>query len=120
VLATLQTQPEVASAVIEQVAQNIAASAGSSSELSIASRLPDIVQFLNERGYDASTEAVEGGFVLYTRRCPYHDVPERDSLMCSLDMRVIETVVGQPVQRLLRLADGDDACAYFINIEENP
>lgn len=118
VLAILQAQPEFASVVIDQVAQKIAAAcelAGSSVE----DRLPGIIQFLNERGYDALVERVAGGFVLYTRHCPYHDVQERQLLLCKLDMRVIETVVGKPIQRLLRLADGDNSCAYFINIEEN-
>lgn len=118
VLSTLQTQPEIANLVIEQVARKMAAAVGSQIGQAIEDRLPSVVKFLNERGYDASSEKVDGGFVLYTRHCPYHDVPERQSLMCSLDMRVIEAVVGQPVQRLLRLTDGDDACSYFINIEE--
>jgi predicted ArsR family transcriptional regulator len=118
-LATLKTQPEVASVVIEQVAREIAAGAGDPAGLPAESRLFRVTTFLNARGYDASVEKVEGGVILYTRHCPYHDVPERQSLMCSLDMRIIEMAIGQPIQRLLRLADGDDTCAYFINIEEN-
>ena len=120
ILATLQTQPELAAVVIEQVAQKIAGAAGASNELPMESRLPGVIKFLNDRGYDASVETVDGGFVLYTRHCPYHDIHEREALMCSLDMRIIEALVGRPVQRLLRLADGDDTCAYFINIEEHP
>ncbi len=119
VMSTLQTQPELANLVIEQVAGRMASAADAPTDVTTENRLPGVVHFLNERGYDASIEKVDGGFVLYTGHCPYHDVPERQSLMCSLDLRVIEAVVGQPVQRLLRLADGDDACAYFINIEEN-
>jgi predicted ArsR family transcriptional regulator len=121
VLASLQNQPELATAVIEQVAQKMACAAGDLPPgVPAERRLAGVTEFLNTRGYDASVERVDGGFILYTRHCPYHDVPERQSLMCSLDMRVIEAVVGQPIQRLLRLADGDNACAYFINIEENP
>lgn len=119
-LAALQRQPELSATVIEQVAQQMAASAGYPTGIALESRLTGVISFLNDRGYDASVEKVDGGFILYTRHCPYHDVPERQTLMCSLDMRVIEATVGQPIQRLLRLADGDDACAYFIsNIEEN-
>jgi predicted ArsR family transcriptional regulator len=118
-LSTVQLHPEFADHVIEQVAQKMADTAGLPSGLPLDKRLPEVVKFLNVRGYEASAEKVDCGYVLYTRHCPYEALSERQPAMCNLDMRIVETVVGQPIQRLLRLADGDEACAYFINIEEN-
>lgn len=117
-LAALQLQPQLALPIIEQVAQKMAVKAGDFTGMPLDRRLDSVAEFLNLRGYDASVEKVESGFILYTRHCPYHDVPDRQSMMCCLDMRMIEAAVGRPIQRLLRLTDGDEACAYFINIEE--
>lgn len=120
-LIALQNRPEVSAVLLEEISQTIAAHAVQCGDGTLGQRVTEVVSFLNERGYHASSEQVEGGFVLYTNTCPYHDVAERQSLMCNLDLRIVEAAIGQPIQRLLRLADGDNACAYFIanNNEEN-
>jgi predicted ArsR family transcriptional regulator len=119
VLAALRTQPDVADMVLSRAASSMGESALLPTGASLDDRMAAAIEYLNSRGYEASAEAVDGGFILYTRNCPYHDVPDRQTILCGLDMRLIENVVGQPIQRLTRLADGDESCAYFIaNIEE--
>lgn len=118
VLSALEHQsPEVAGSVIDQVITTMKGDAAISPSEPLAKRVSASAQFLNARGYKADFEQVEKGFILYTKHCPYHDIPQRTAAVCGLDMRLIEAVVGQPVQRLMRLADGDQSCAYFI--EEN-
>jgi predicted ArsR family transcriptional regulator len=120
IFAALRQDPAMAASVLDRAAITMGEAAAIPAELSLRERMYAASAFLNSRGYDASIEQVERGFILYTRHCPYHDLPERQSVMCGLDMRLIEIVLGQSVQRLMRLADGEDSCAYFVtNIEEN-
>lgn len=119
VLAALRSRPSVADSVMERAAITMTEAALPPPGATLEDRMTAASAFLNARGYDATIEPVEQGYILYTRHCPYHDLPERQSELCVLDIRLIERVIGQPVQRLMRLADGDEACAYFAaNIEE--
>lgn len=107
-------KPEIAEPLLERMIKSIVSDAQITECVQLSERVVASAHFLNSRGYEANTERVEGGFILYTHRCPYHDIPQRTTSMCGLDMRLIEAVVGQPIQRLMRITDGDSSCAYFI------
>ncbi len=104
----------VSGAVFDRVILAMSREASFSALDSLEERISNSVVFLNSRGYDAAVEKSRGGYVLHTSSCPYHDVPKRTNSLCSLDMRLIEVVVGRPIVRLTRIAEGDNVCSYFI------
>lgn len=82
--------------------------------LSAEERLGLVVEFLNSQGYEASWESGEQGYILHTRNCPYHQVAHTSDALCSMDMRLIASLVGTVPRRLTRISQGDDSCAYLI------
>ena len=114
-LASLAKEPrDDVQRLFQRVIEMMQRAANVSSTSPVDVRLAASAEFLNGRGYEASVERVEGGHILYTRHCPYHDVAPRTDTLCSLDMQIIEAILAQPVRRLTQLADGDDVCSYFI------
>ncbi|NJL57365.1 hypothetical protein HC928_21170 [bacterium] len=77
-------------------------------------RIKGVLDYLNERGYKAYTEQTEGGVILHTSNCPYHEVAQHTEDLCNLDMRLIATLIGVVPRRIARIAEGDTTCAYLI------
>ncbi len=40
-------------------------------------RMDRVVRFLTGKGYNADCQQVEGGYLLRTHNCPYHDISPR-------------------------------------------
>lgn len=109
-----RTPDELAGALAEQLAEKMPDIHQAATR---EERMNAVVDFLNARGYQAMWENVDAGIVLTTMGCPYHDVANRTWLLCAMDMRLIEKLVGVPAQRLTRLSDGDDHCSYWFALE---
>ncbi len=102
--------------IMAEVGSQIAQEAPHFSHLPVAERFDAVVAFLNQRGYSASWEAAQRGFVLTTSQCPYHDIANQTEHLCTMDMSLIAGLVGAQPQRLTRIAGGDTACSYWFDI----
>ena len=115
-LTQLQAQlpPDGVNVILQGVADEMAAEANIQ-DLPLKERLEEVVDYLNNHGYQASWETEDEGYVLYTHNCPYHQLAQSTDALCTMDMRLITSMLGGVVPRLIsRVADGDTTCAYMI------
>lgn len=106
-------------ALTDRVAQRIANQAYVSREMDFESRLEAVVDFLNERGYMASTERDEEGHaILYIYNCPYDRLTQRSGVPCDIDTRLLSILLNRKFNRVKHAAKGDQHCTYVIYEEE--
>lgn len=99
--------------ILEGVAQQIAADA-QIPDVPFEERLHMAVDYLNSRGYQASWDTDDGGYVLYTGNCPYHQIAQDSPALCEMDIRLIASLLGTIPRRLTHIMAGDGSCAYRI------
>lgn len=114
-LAQIQTHfpAENINVIMEGIADNMAAEA-QVDDLPMEQRLDRVVDYLNDNGYNASWELHEDGYVLETRNCPYHHLSQTTDALCSMDMRLISSLLGVVPRLLSRVSKGDASCAYLV------
>lgn len=108
-----QLPPEGVNVILEGVAQQWANDLELSA-LPLERRMEAVVEYLNAHGYDASWQAADQGYILYTTNCPYHQVADGDTALCEMDMRLVTSLVGAVPRRLTRLKTGGESCSYLI------
>lgn len=54
------------------------------------------------------------GYHLLNTCCPYRKAAEASDVPCHADHRVVEMLVGAPVEQIGRLVDGQPACEYIV------
>ena len=102
-------------AMFQRMADNLAREARPLGEnASLEQRLKNAVEFLNDKGYLARVEQEGDSYVLFTLNCPYSGVAERHRELCSMDLRLISTLVGAQIVPESRLSDGGCRCIYHI------
>lgn len=105
--------PENVNVILEGVADGMAAQAHMP-DLPLSKRLQQVVNYLNENGYNADWEETDQGYILHTRNCPYHHLVETTDLLCKMDMRLISKLLGVVPRQVSRISDGEPSCAYLI------
>jgi predicted ArsR family transcriptional regulator len=75
-------------------------------------RLEQLGTLLHERGIEA--EVVESGGLPVLRQysCPYFDLAESDDMVCALERKMFEKVVGHGLRLSTCRLDGDRACQF--------
>lgn len=77
-------------------------------------RMDRVVRFLTGKGYNADWQPVDGGYLIRTHNCPYHDISKDHVEPCVMDLAMISQLLGQTPQRLDWMAGGNHACAYLV------
>lgn len=77
-------------------------------------RVERAVEFLNERGYLARYEVVDGHYVLYTLNCPYQGIAEQHRELCAMDKRLLDRLIGGSPAVINHMSEGACRCAYRI------
>jgi predicted ArsR family transcriptional regulator len=112
--------PEEVDALTDRIAQRMASQAYVSQEMDFETRLQAVVEFLNDRGYMASTERDEQGHVLlHIYNCPYDRLTERSGVPCDMDARLLSNLLHRKFSRVKHAAKGDQHCTYVIYEEED-
>jgi predicted ArsR family transcriptional regulator len=83
-------------------------------DATVKERVEHAVDFLNERGYLARYELIDGRYVIYTLNCPYAGLAEHHRELCGMDKRMLDRLVGGTPSVVTRIADGDCRCAYDV------
>lgn len=104
--------------ILEGVADDMALEANVP-EGPIEERLDAVVGYLNDHGYEAAWEPAEAGYVLHTYNCPYHALAQETHDLCTMDMRLISTMIGRVPRLMHRVADGNASCSYFIPLKSD-
>jgi predicted ArsR family transcriptional regulator len=89
--------------------------------LDAGERLNEIARALSQEGYLAEA-ALEDGEPIRLRlcHCPLRDLVAVTHLPCRAEMKLVEELVGKPLQRTQFMPDGDTACTYAIASAPRP
>jgi predicted ArsR family transcriptional regulator len=110
-----QIGPERLTSIFERIARRVTnqapeAKAGQSFE----SRLDEAVQFLQERGFMAEWDVVEGQYIIRHLACPYRQLAQRHQEVCSLDEQIISNMLQIQPTRISCIANNDGECTYCL------
>lgn len=105
--------PQQVNVIMEGVAEDMALSAQVRG-LTMPERLHSAVNYLNDNGYQAYWETLGDGYILRTTNCPYHQLSQTTDALCTMDMRLIASMLGAIPRVMSRVSNGDNSCAYFI------
>lgn len=103
--------------ILEGVADQLAQQADIPVE-GFEERLHCVVEYLTRQGYEARWETSEDGYILHTTNCPYHQLGDRTTLLCTMDMRLIASLLGVVPRRIKHVAEGDDTCSYLLPVPQ--
>lgn len=84
------------------------------SRLSFEERLDFLVKLLEEEGYLARWELAESGYRFIEYSCPYISVGKSHSEVCTLDTRLILSVLQTEVHQHSCMLNGDQCCEFSI------
>ncbi|MDX2136998.1 MAG: hypothetical protein SF123_02810 [Chloroflexota bacterium] len=118
VLAQLQRNlpPDTINVIIEGVADDMARDA-QINDAPLHERMAMAVKYLNDHGYNADYEICADGYLLHTHNCPYHHISQDTPALCSMDMRLVASLVGVVPRLIGRMSEGQLACSYLIPVE---
>jgi predicted ArsR family transcriptional regulator len=106
--------PQSVNVILEGVAQGMAHEAQIIPDIPLNQKMDLAVEYLNGRGYNAFWEKADGGYILHTGNCPYHEIAKSNGTLCDMDMRLIATLTGIVPRRVAHIVEGDSTCAYML------
>jgi predicted ArsR family transcriptional regulator len=109
-----QCDDRLANVIFEGAAARLAADAPHPApNETLEARAQKAVEFLNERGYVAHWERRPDGILIHTCNCPFDGLAENNPELCSMDLNLIDCLMGIRLQRVCHLTEGDASCAYL-------
>ncbi|MCA9868923.1 MAG: ArsR family transcriptional regulator [Anaerolineae bacterium] len=103
-------------ALFERLADSMAAEARPlPADATMKQRVERAVEFLNEKGYLARYELVDGQYMLYTLNCPYQGIAEQHRELCGMDKRLLDRLIGAAPTVVTRMSEGACNCAYRVD-----
>lgn len=82
--------------------------------LPLKERLLRLARFLKEQGYEAEVVEEEGRLYLCQRRCPKLALSREHAALCESELLAYQELLGLPLVREERLAEGGSCCRYRI------
>jgi len=79
-------------------------------------RVGIVADILNEWGAYASVENDGNSYLLKNYNCSFYDVAQKYPQVCSVHAMFLERLLGQPAERTASMAQGNECCAYRIEI----
>lgn len=103
--------------LFERIGQDIAAEhAASLTGKSLEQKIDSLISLLGEEGFMSRLEKLDNGqFVLTQVNCPYQYVVTRHPEVCELDLQLMNSALGTPVQRHSCVVQGDSVCTFHIH-----
>ena len=77
-------------------------------------RTDEIVQIMRELGYEAESGGVSKSGVteIRARNCVFHELAQAHQEVCALDIALLETLFGAPVEHTECMAQGGACCRF--------
>lgn len=114
----LATQPGSApllTQLFEGVAEDVAvAHRQQVTGVTLGERVAETSTALKEEGIVDHWRKDDDGFHLMNTACPYRKAAESSDAPCHADHKVVETLIGVPVEQVTRIVDGHHMCEYVI------
>jgi predicted ArsR family transcriptional regulator len=86
----------------------------------VEERVAETSAALRDEGIVDHWRKDEDGFHLLNTACPYRRAAEASDVPCHADARVVEMLVGAPVELVARMVDGSPACEYVVRRQGPP
>ncbi len=116
-LGALQSQlaPQQIEAIFSRVVDDIAADHGEDFKgKPLEEKIEVLVDLLGEEGFFSRVEKIGQDFQLTQCGCPYQYVVERHPGICAIDLQLINTTLGMPVERASWILNGDNVCTFHV------
>lgn len=116
-----QEQAELMEQVFDGMAQDVAGSylplvTGATME----QRVAETSSALKDEGIVDHWRKDADGFHLMNTTCPYRKAAEASDGPCHADHRVVEILLGAPVDQVSRVIDGQPVCEYLVRTAPEP
>lgn len=86
----------------------------SEDEHSVVNKARAIADALSARGYAATVGNAAGGVQICRHHCPIQDVAQEFPELCAAEHRAVAELLGQHIQPLATIADGNGICTTHI------
>jgi len=99
----------------EELGREIAKSEGAGLEdLDWRQRVDEIVELMRELGYEAETGGISATGVteIRARNCVFHELAQAHQEVCALDIALLETLFGAPIEHTECMARGGACCRF--------
>jgi predicted ArsR family transcriptional regulator len=107
--------PEKVDQLMQRIGEHVASQATLPDGDDFEARLVAAVEFLNELGYMARWEpSSDGNYLLHITNCPYEQVSQHNREVCTMDMALLNHLLGVSPERTSWTAQGDLRCAYVV------
>jgi len=107
--------PDQVRALLDRLAANMAARHGGIGfGGTLEERLERVVEILGEGGFRAAIHRVNESTVHAELNCPYVYVGQRHPEVCQIDHTILQSVLGQEVQRTSCVLKGDKSCVFAV------
>jgi predicted ArsR family transcriptional regulator len=80
----------------------------------LGERVAETSSALKEEGIVDHWLKDQDGFHLMNTACPYRKAAEASDAPCHADHKVVESLIGVPVEQISRIVDGHQMCEYVI------
>ncbi|HXK33984.1 MAG TPA: ArsR family transcriptional regulator [Dehalococcoidia bacterium] len=80
----------------------------------VAERVAETSAALKEEGIVDHWRRDADGYHLMNTVCPYRKAAEVSDAPCHADHKVVQTLVGAPVEQVSRIVDGQHVCEYVV------
>lgn len=101
--------------ILENVADSMADSANIP-DVPMDEKLNHVIEYMNDKGYTASWEQKDNGYVLTTSNCPFEQIAGSHVELCDLDFRLVASLLGVVPRLMGRVSQGDECCQYFVPV----
>jgi predicted ArsR family transcriptional regulator len=82
--------------------------------LTLGERVAETSSALKDEGIVDHWRKDEDGFHLMNTSCPYRKAAEASDAPCHADHKVVESLIGVPVEQVSRIIDGHHVCEYIV------
>ena len=86
--------------------------------LTVGQRVAETAAALKEEGIVDHWRKDDDGFHLMNTSCPYRKAAEVTDAPCHADHKVVQALVGAPVEQMTRIVDGHQMCEYLVRDTE--
>lgn len=104
--------PAALRAALNRIGKGLAASLSSEAALDPDRVVESVAGLMRELGYESSTVDGPHGPEIEARNCVFHDLAMADSTICEVDLALLETLTGRPVEHRRCMANGERSCRF--------
>ena len=116
-----QLTPQQIQAIFNRVVEDIAADHGNGfQEKPIEDKIEALIGLLGEEGFFARVEKIGQDFQVTQCGCPYQAVVGKHPNICAIDLQLMNSMLGTPVERQSWILNGDNVCTFHVKTAASP